>query len=55
MFRSTKHEVHMIEVNRVTLNRDDDKGISKRDGLSTLACGHKSLSWSHLLRELSLI
>ena len=36
MFRSTKHEVHTIEANKVTLNRDDDKRISKRDGLSTL-------------------
>ena len=51
MFRSTKHEVHMIEVNKVTLNRDDDKRISKRDVLSTLAHGHKSLSWSPLLGE----
>ena len=55
MFRSSKHEVHMIEVNKVTLNRDDDKWISKRDGLSTLAHGHKSLSWSPLLGKLSLI
>ena len=37
MFRSTKHEVHTIEVNKVALNRDDDKRISKRDGISTLA------------------
>ena len=44
MFRSTKHEVHTIEVNKVTLNRDDDKWISKRDGISTLARGHKYLS-----------
>ena len=49
MFRSTKHEVHMI-----ALNRDDDKRISKKDGISTLAHGHKSLSWSPLLGELSL-
>ena len=55
MFRSSKHEVHTIEVNKVTLNRDDNNQISKRDGISTLACGHKSLSWSPLLRELSLI
>ena len=55
MFRSTKHEVHMIEVNKVALNRDDDKRITKRDGLSTLAQGHKSLSWSPILRELLLI
>ena len=41
MFRSTKHEVHTIEVNKVALNRDDDKQISKRDGISTLAHGHK--------------
>ena len=55
MFRSSKHEVHTIEVNKVTLNRDDDKRISKRDGISTLARGHKDLSWSPLLGELSLI
>ena len=51
MFRSTKHEVHTIEVNQVTLNQDDDKRNSKKDGISTLACGHKSLSWSPLLGE----
>ena len=55
MFRSTKHEVHTIEVNKVTLNRDDDKRISKRDRISTLARGHKSLSWNPILGELSLI
>ena len=32
MFRSSKHEVHTIEVNKVALNQDDDKRISKRDG-----------------------
>ena len=41
MFRSSKHEVHTIRVNKVALNRDDDKRISKRDGISTLAIGHK--------------
>ena len=55
MFRSSKHEVHTIEVNKVALNRDDDKRISKRDGISTLARSHKSLSWSSILGELSLI
>ena len=55
LLRSTKHEIHTIEVNKVTLNRDDDKQISKKDGISTLACGHKSLSWSHNLGEVSLI
>ena len=44
MFRSIKHEVHTIEVNKVALNRDDDERISKRDGISTLARRHKSLS-----------
>ena len=44
MFRSTNHEVHTIEVNKVALNRDDDKQISKRDGISTLAHGHRALS-----------
>ena len=54
MFRSTKHEVHTIEVNKVTLNQDDDKRISKKDGVSTLACGHESLSWNPIISELSL-
>ena len=55
MFRSAKHEVHTIEVNKVVLNRDDDKRISRKDGISTFARGHKDLSWSPLLGELSLI
>ena len=54
MFRSTKHEVHTIEVNKIALNQDDDKRIAKKDGISTLARGHKSLSWSPILREVSL-
>ena len=55
MFRSNKNEVHTIEINKVTLNRDDDKQIAKKDGISTLARGHKSLSWSPILGEVSLI
>ena len=35
MFRSSRYEVHTIEVNKVALNRDDDKRISKRNGIST--------------------
>ena len=48
MFRSMKHDIFTIEVNKVALNRDDDKQISKKDGISTLAGGHKDLSWSPL-------
>ena len=55
MFRSSKHEVHTIEVNKVTLNRDDDKRIYRKDGISTFVRGHKDLSWSPLLGVLSLI
>ena len=54
MFRLTKHKVHTIEVNKITLKRDDNKQISKRDGISTLARGHKSLPWSPILGEVSL-
>ena len=43
MFRSAKHEVHTIEVNKATLNRDDDKRISRKDGISIFARGHKDL------------
>ena len=51
MFRSAKHEVHTIEVNKVALNRDDDKRISKKDGISTFSRGHKDLSWSPILGD----
>ena len=54
MFRSAKHEVHTIEVNKVALNRDDDKRISRKNRISTFARGHKDLRWSPLLGELSL-
>ena len=54
MFRSSKHEVHTIKVNKVALNRDDDNRISKRDGISLFARGHKDLSWSPILGELLL-
>ena len=55
MFRLSKHEVHTIEVNKVALNRDDDKRISKKDRISTFARGHKDLSWSPILGEVLLI
>ena len=55
MSRSSNHEVHTIEVNKVTLDRDDDKRISRKDGISTFARGQIDLSWSPLLGELSLI
>ena len=32
-FRPIKHEVHTVEVNKIALNRNDDKRIAKRDGL----------------------
>ena len=55
MFRSAKHEVHTIEVNKVALNRDDDKRTPRKDGIFTFARGHKDLSLSPILGELSLI
>ena len=55
MFRLSRHAVHTIKVNKVALNRDDDKRISRKDGISTFARGHKDLSWSPLLGVLSLI
>ena len=54
MFRNKKHEVHTVEVNKVALNRDDDKRIAKKDRISTLARGHNSLCWNTLLEEVSL-
>ena len=54
MFRNRKHEVHTVEVNKIALNRDDDKRIAKKDGVISLAHGHNSLCWNSLLREVSL-
>ena len=54
-FRLAKHEVHTIQVNKVTLNRDDDKRISRKDRISTFVRGHKDLSWSPLLDVILLI
>ena len=54
MFRNRNHEVHTAEVNKVALNRNDDKRIAKKDGVSTLVRGHKSLCWNPLLGEVSL-
>ena len=55
MFRLMEHYIFTLEINKVALNRDNDKRISKRDGISTLAREHRSLSWSPILGEVSLI
>ena len=39
MFRSLKHEVRTLEVNKLALSRDDDKRITI-DGIASLARGH---------------
>ena len=39
MFRSSKHEVRTLEVNKLVLSRDDDKRITV-NGISSLARGH---------------
>ena len=39
MFRSSKHEVRTLEVNKLALSRDDDKHIIV-NGISSLARGH---------------
>ena len=42
MFRPKKHNVRTLEVNKLALNRDDDKRVSV-DGIASLAMGHYSL------------
>ena len=39
MFRSSKHEVRKLEVNKLALSRDDDKRITV-NGIISLARGH---------------
>ena len=48
MFRNNKHEIQTVEVNKVALNRDDDKVIVKKDGVSASAFGHNSLCWNRI-------
>ena len=55
MFRNRKHEVHTVEVNKIALNRNDDKRITKKDGVSMLVHGLKSLCWNSLLGVVSHI
>ena len=33
MFRNNRQEIHAVEINKVALNRDDDKWIVKKDGM----------------------
>ena len=39
MFRSLKHKIQTLEVNKIALNKDDDKRITI-DGMRSLARGH---------------
>ena len=43
LFRSVKHKVRTLEVNKLALSRQDDKGISI-DGISSYAMGHYNLN-----------
>ena len=54
MFQSRRHNIHTVEGNKIALNRNDDKRKAKKDVVSTLACGHKSLCWNPLLGEIVL-
>ena len=43
MFRSSLHRIQSLEVNKIALNKDDDKRISI-DGISSLARGRHKLN-----------
>ena len=43
MIRSYKHEINTINVNKIALNRCDDKRMIMEDGISTLSRGHYQL------------
>ena len=43
LFRSFKHDIKTIEVNKLALRADDNKRIIEKDGISTKARGHYSL------------
>ena len=41
IFRSIKHEIFILEVNKIALNRDNGKRISGRHGISTFTRGNQ--------------
>ena len=43
MFRSSLHKIETLEVNKIALNKDDDKRMTI-DGVSSLARGHHKLN-----------
>ena len=44
-FRSKKHEISTVVLNKVALTAEDDKRVILPDGISTLAYGHWRLRW----------
>ena len=40
LFQNKKHEIYTSNVNKIALNRDDDKRLVQKDGISTLARGY---------------
>ena len=44
MFWDKLHEVHIIEVNKLALSRDNNKRVTQSDGVSMLTHGHKEAS-----------
>ena len=40
MFRSKKHKVKTLEVNKLALSREDDKRVIKKNGISSYAMEH---------------
>ena len=57
MFRSSKHEVRTLEVNKLMLSRDDDKRITI-NGINSLARGHwatrKNIISTHKMEPLTI-
>ena len=40
LIQNKKHTIYTVRVNKIALNRDDDKRVVCEDGISTLARGH---------------
>ena len=54
VFQNKKHDVYTCNMNKIALNRDDDKRLVQSDQKHTLARGHKNADFMKEFAEIML-